>query len=220
MKITKENLIAGIIAIIAFVAIICELVFGGISTESVAGAVKDITGVIVDIGVFLLAFRFVIKKEKSTFRGRLETAMKEIEDSYAPLIREHKAKDTNESDKEKNQELIRYDIAKNVDALFGVEYNDYMRFLELKSKSPEEITFFIRKKFFGEPFDPKNIASHIKGFCEKKYGNYKVTYSLDKDGANITVSFGKVIETLDDIKSVVAVADDVLFLFIAEYKKS
>lgn len=219
MKINKENLIAGIIAIVALVSIICELIFGGISTTSIAAAVKDTTGIFVDIIVFALAFKVFMKKENKSFRGKMETAMETIEESYSPLIREHKAKETNESDTLKNQELIRYDLAKNVEALFGKECNDYMRFFELKSEVPEYITFFVRKKFFGEPFDPETIALHIKGFCERKYEQFKVTYSLDKDGANITVSFGKTMETTEDIKQLISVIDDVLFLFIAEYKK-
>lgn len=219
MKITKENLIAGIIAVVAFVAIICELIFGGVSTVSIAAAIKDITGIIVDVIVFVLAFRFVIKKEDVSFRGQLEKAMQSVEDSYSPLIKEHVAKDTNESDKRKNQEFIRYDIAKNIDALFGAECNDYMRFLEIKATSPDAISFFVRKKFFGEPFDPEKIAIHVKGFCDKNHDKYKTTYLLDKDGATITVSFGKAMETEDDINSVVSVVDDVLFLFIAENRK-
>jgi len=87
MKITKENLIAGIIAIIAFVAIICELVFGGISTESVAGAVKDITGIVVDIGVFLLAFRFALKKpEEESLDVKISTALNKWRSENSSMI--------------------------------------------------------------------------------------------------------------------------------------
>lgn len=212
-KIDKETLIAGIIAIIALIAIICEMIFGGISTVSVAAAVKDIAGIIVDIMVFFIAFKALVKKDVVTFRGKLETAMEEIEKSYAPLIQEHKAKETNESDVLKNQEFIRYDLAKNVDALFGVECKDYMRFFEIKAQSPDKITFFVRKKFFGEPFIPDVIAGHIKGFCEKKYNQYSTTYVLDKDGASVTVSFGKTLETSDDINNLISIAVDVLLLF-------
>ena len=88
-----------------------------------------------------------------------------------------KAKETNESDMQKNQEFIRYDLAKNVDALFGEECNDYMRFFELKSESPEKITFYVRKKFFGEPFAPKTIAEHVKGFCDKNM-SYSESFSF------------------------------------------
>ena len=219
MKINKENVIAGIIAMVALVSIVCELIFGGVSTTSVAAAVKDTTGIFVDIVVFILAFKVFVKKENISFRGQVESAMEKIEESYAPLIREHKANETNEKDVLKNQELIRYDLAKNVEALFGKECNDYMRFFELKSESPEFIRFFVRKKFFGEPFTPETIALHIKGFCERKYEQYAATYSIDKDGANITISFGKAMETSEDIEQLVSVIDDVLFLFIAEYKK-
>ena len=33
MKIDKENALAGVVAVVALVAIICELIFGGISTN-------------------------------------------------------------------------------------------------------------------------------------------------------------------------------------------
>lgn len=121
MKMNKENLIAGLIAIVALAAIVCELVFGGISSVSVSAAIKDITGILVDVIVFFLTFKVFSKKEKVSFRGQLENAMEEIEKSYTPLVREHKAKETNESDLQKNQEFIRYDLAKSVDALFGAE---------------------------------------------------------------------------------------------------
>lgn len=219
MKINKENLIAGTIAIIALIAIICEVIFGGVSPASIAAAVKDTTGIIIDIMVFVFAFKALVKKENISFRGQLENAMEEIEKSYTPLIQKHKAKETNESDFLKNQEFIRYDLAKNVDALFGAECKDYMRFFELKAHSPKQITFFVRKKFFGEPFEPEKIATHVKGFCERKYNQYTTTYSLDKDGANITISFGKALENTKDIKEILSIVDDVLFLFIAEYKK-
>ena len=114
---------------------------------------------------------------------------------------------------------IRYDIANKVEALFGVECNDYMRFFEINAQTPEKITFFVRKKFFGEPFTPDIIAEHIKGFCDKNYNQYTTTYSTDKDGASITVSFGKTLETCEDIKSLISIVDDVLLLYIAEYKK-
>ena len=62
MKFNKENLIAGIIAMVALGAIICELIFGGISNVSIAVAVKDMTGIFVDVMVFLLSFKVLLKK--------------------------------------------------------------------------------------------------------------------------------------------------------------
>lgn len=216
--IDKEKLLAGMLAVIALAAIICEMIFSGISTASVASAVKDIAGILVDVIVLLVALKAFVKKD-DTFRGKLESAMEEIEKSYAPLIQEHKAKETNQSDVNKNVTYIRYDIANKVEALFGVECNDYMRFFEINAKTPDKITFFVRKKFFGEPFTPDIIAEHIKGFCDKNYNQYTTTYSTDKDGASITVSFGKTLETCEEIKSLISIVDDVLLLYIAEYKK-
>ena len=86
MKIDKEKALAGIVAVVALVAIICELVFGGISTASIAGAVKDIAGITVDISVFLLAFRAFAKKEDTTFRGKLESAMEVGYKKYTSII--------------------------------------------------------------------------------------------------------------------------------------
>lgn len=216
--IDKEKLLAGMLAVIALAAIICEMIFSGISTASVASAVKDIAGILVDVIVLLVALKAFVKKD-DTFRGKLESAMEEIEKSYAPLIQEHKAKETNQSDVNKNVTYIRYDIANKVEALFGVECNDYMRFFEINAQTPDKITFFVRKKFFGEPFTPDIIAEHIKGFCDKNYNQYTTTYSTDKDGASITVSFGKTLETCEDIKNLISIVDDVLLLYIAEYKK-
>lgn len=216
--IDKEKLLAGMLAVIALAAIICEMIFSGISTASVASAVKDIAGILVDVIVLLVALKAFVKKD-DTFRGKLESAMEDIEKSYAPLIQEHKAKETNQSDVNKNVTYIRYDIANKVEALFGVECNDYMRFFEINAQTPDKITFFVRKKFFGEPFTPDIIAEHIKGFCDKNYNQYTTTYSTDKDGASITVSFGKTLETCEDIKSLISIVDDVLLLYIAEYKK-
>ena len=155
MKINKENLIAGIIAIVALVSIICELIFGGVSSASVATAVKDITGIFIDIIVFALAFKVFMKKGDTSFRGKMEVAMETIEESYFPLIRKHTAKETNESDILKNQEFIRYDLARKVEALFGEECNDYMRFFELKSDAPEYINFLLEESFLETLLPPK-----------------------------------------------------------------
>ena len=44
-KIDKQTAWAGIVGIIALVAIVCELVFGGISTVSVSASIKDLMGI-------------------------------------------------------------------------------------------------------------------------------------------------------------------------------
>ncbi len=216
-KFDKEKKIAGIVACVALIAIICELAFSGISTVSIAAAIKDIAGIFVDITVLLLAFKVFFKKEEENdIRFKIETAMEKIEKSYSPLIKEHIAQDTNLRDKAKNEEYIRYDIAKNVNSLFGVKCNDYLRFFEILSQSPKSITFYIRSKFFGKSFDPEKIALRIKGFCEKNYEKCETTYELDKDGSNITISFGKVLSTEKDIDTLISIIDDVLLLYIAE----
>ena len=41
----KHDLLAGILAAMALIAIVCEVAFGGFAKENVVGGIKDISGV-------------------------------------------------------------------------------------------------------------------------------------------------------------------------------
>lgn len=71
MKINKDKLMAGIIAVVTFTAIICELIFGEITTSSVAAAVKDVMSILIDIGVLFVALMIATKKDENVSVGKL-----------------------------------------------------------------------------------------------------------------------------------------------------
>ena len=50
----KTDFLAGIFAVIAVFAIICEIFFEGFTKESIVGGLKDITGILVDILVLVV----------------------------------------------------------------------------------------------------------------------------------------------------------------------
>lgn len=75
-KIDKETAWAGIVGIIALIAIVCELVFGGISTASVSASVKDLMGIAIDVMVFVLAIKIATKKtDTEPLEIKLENAL-------------------------------------------------------------------------------------------------------------------------------------------------
>ena len=132
----KTDLLAGIFAIVAVVAIICEVSFGGFTKESIVGGIKDITGIIVDVLVFVVAASVLLRKPMD-FREKFRKEMNKIAEKYSPLLVE-----------DKKEGCIRYNIASNSDALFTGETKKPERIFELVENKPKEICFYINKSFF------------------------------------------------------------------------
>ena len=75
-KIDKQTAWAGIVGIIALIAIVCELAFGGVSTASVSASIKDSMGIVIDVMVFVLAIKIATKKtETESLDTKLENAL-------------------------------------------------------------------------------------------------------------------------------------------------
>lgn len=198
MKITKENLIAGIIAVVAFVAIICELIFGGVSTVSIAAAIKDITGIIVDVIVFILAFRFVIKKtEDEPWEKKLGNALDKWRSENANMIVRNEEYD---ADKDYFSFFMRTDIRNFMgDAKAQKKVGWFVRIPEIGSSKYLEKTFKIqfhlnvgtflegkqvenRKNAFEE------IAGTISNYIQNKCGISVDDVSFSEEYADIVIS--------------------------------
>jgi len=97
-KMDKQTFWAGLVGIIAFIAIICEVVFGGISTTSVSAAVKDFMGIAIDVMVFVLAIKIASKRsDTEPLEMKLENALDKWRmDNANMIIRDE------EYDKDKN----------------------------------------------------------------------------------------------------------------------
>ena len=61
-KMDKQTFWAGLVGIIALIAISCELTFGGVSTTSVSAAIKDLMGIAIDVMVFIVAIKIATRK--------------------------------------------------------------------------------------------------------------------------------------------------------------
>lgn len=215
-----EKVIGGILGAVAIIAAIVEMILGGFSAESIVAAIKDISGTLIVV-VLLVAFVKSLPKKPKNFREQFEADMSEIEQAYAPLIVKYVPKDTaKESAKAKNEKTIRYDILSSVDALFGKEQADHLRLFELNAEKPEKMCFYVREKFFGKPFDAKEIAENLSGRLQAKFSDYSVTHSADSSGETITVNFNKAMETEQDAAALVNLINAAILLFVARNKKS
>ena len=215
-----EKIVGGILGAIAIVAAIGEMILDGFTAESIVAAIKDISGTLIVV-VLLVAFVKSLPKKPKNFREQFEADMSEIEQAYAPLIVKYVPKDTaKESAKAKNEKTIRYDILSSVDALFGKEQADHLRLFELNAEKPEKMCFYVREKFFGKPFDAKEIAENLSGRLQAKFPDYSVTHSADSSGETITVNFNKAMETEQDAAALVNLINAAILLFVARNKKS
>ena len=214
-----EKVWGGVFGIIAIIAAIAEAFINGVDATSIVGAIKDVSGTLVVV-VLLIAFIKSMPKKPKNFRDIFEKEMNDIERSYAPLIVKYIPKDTaKDSSKAKNETVIRYDILSSVDALFGKEQADHLRLFELVAEKPERMAFYVREKFFGKPFDAKDIAESISSRLQAKFPDYKVTHNADSSGATILVNFNKVMETQQDAIALVNLINAAILLFVARNKK-
>lgn len=82
----KTDLLAGIFAVMAFVAIICEIIFGGFTKESIVGGIKDITGILVDVLVLIVATSVFVKKKSKDIVYILDESIKKWGNDNVPLV--------------------------------------------------------------------------------------------------------------------------------------
>ena len=206
----KTDLLAGIFAVAAIVAIVCEIAFGGFSKESIVGGIKDILGILVDVLVLIVAASVLVHKPVN-FKLKFTSAMEDLKNKYSPLIVE-----------DKKEGVIRYNIASNSDALFSQSGKSYKRIFELAEDKPEEIRFYINKSFFdqkgGEVFDASTIASDIKSRLTSIYKNYTVTTVPNKENYELHINFNRPLESKDDIDDLISLIDYTLLLFVARNK--
>ena len=102
----KHDLLAGIFAILAFISIICEVAFGGFTKEGFVAGLKDLSGVLIDVLVLMVAASVLIHKPIN-FKDKFNKAMDTLKNKYDPMLTE-----------DKKEGIIRYNIASNSDALF------------------------------------------------------------------------------------------------------
>lgn len=206
----KTDLLAGIFAVMSIAAIVCEIIFGGFTKESIVGGIKDVSGILVDVLVLIVAASVLIHKPVN-FKTIFNVAMDSIKTKYSPLLVE-----------DKKEGVIRYNIASNSDALFSQTGKSYKRIFELAEDKPEEIRFYINKSFFdqkgGEEFNASSIANEIAVRLANAYKDYEVIPVPNKENYELQIKFNSEIKTKEDIDSLVSLIDYTLLLFVARNK--
>ncbi len=82
----KTDLLAGIFAVMAVVAIICEMALGGFTKESIVGGIKDISGILVDVLVLIIAASVFVKRKTRNIAAMLENSIEKWGNDNLPLI--------------------------------------------------------------------------------------------------------------------------------------
>ncbi len=82
----KHDLLAGIFAAIAIIAIICEVAFADFTKESFVSAIKDISGILIDVLVLFIAASAFIKKKQKNIVSILDKSIEEWGNKNLPLV--------------------------------------------------------------------------------------------------------------------------------------
>ena len=199
-KMDKQTALAGILGIIALVSIVVQLVSGGISTSSVAGAVKDLTGIAIDVLVFVLAIRIAAKKSviEEPLEARLQNALDQWRDSHANMISSEVV--ARKTDGKKYRFKMKTDL-KNYfdDPEAGARSGEFMTISEIGSPDFTEETFKITfalnvSTFFEEKVDDEvkkhtfeTISRMIVQKLKEENGVVNATCKANGGDAEITV---------------------------------
>ena len=221
-----DKILGGIFAVVAIVAAIIELVIGDISTATVAACIKDVFSTLAVVVLF-----FAVIKDKMparNFRQAFEREMVEISAKYAPLIRKEEAPEAQDVEsasyiarKKKLDSVICYDMASNLNVIFGAPCNDYPRFLEIHSRETTVVKFLIRKKFFDSPEFTETtliqVANNIYINLFPKFNKYNFT--VDEKKNEIKVDTRRLMASKKDAIELANLIDNAVMLYIAESKK-
>ena len=220
-----DKILGGIFAVVAIVAAIIELVLGDISTASVAACIKDVFSTLAVVVLF-----FAVIKDKipaKNFRTAFDNAMLDVSAKYSPLIRKEVISDSTEetaaslAKKKKLDAVICYDMASNLNVIFGASCNDYPRFLEIHNNVTTTVKFLIIKKFFDSSEFTEStlvdVANKIKTNLSIKFADY--SFSVDEKKTEINVNTGRLMSSKKDALELANLIDNAVMLYIAESKK-
>lgn len=213
-----EVKLAGIFGIIAIIAILVEIILGGFTTESIVAGIKDLSGTIVAVLVFIIAAKSFRKDQPKNFSEYYSREMELLIKKYSPIL--IKA-ETSENGKLSVKDC--YNLNTNAGALYGDTHGRIGRFCEVSKDSCNEILFSLNYTTFG--FKEKSelnqtkmelIGQKIISFLKK----YEVIYAdlesinLDTKNLNIVIKFKKTLSTEEDAKMLVEIIDSVLMNYL------
>ena len=210
-KLDKETLLAGIFGLVAIIAIVFEMVLAEFESASIAGAIKDIAGTILDVVMLIIALKIFKPKKKAVggFEDKFNEEMDRIIAKYNPLIKRDAAI------------IGRCNIADDMSVLYRSIDCNYHCLFDLQNK--DTLSFAVSKTLFmgrsKEDFFElqKQIVDSIAAKVTREYSILNDTYKPTQDGFKL--SFSRELLTPEDAVEVAEVIDKIILLYIVEYKK-
>lgn len=220
-----EKIIGGIFAVIAVMAAIAEMFINGVSASTVTAGIKDVFGTLAVVVLFLAVVKDKIPSRD--FREAFDNAMSGVCEKYKPLIRKETINSngtdtaTKQNKVEKLERTICYQMADNINVIFGKTCNNYPRFLEIENKETTIIKLLIRKSFFNcENYTDTllvEISNKIKENLELKFRDY--SFAIDEKKNEIYINTNRLMSSNKDAQLLADFIDNVVMLYIAESKK-
>ena len=157
----KEKLWGGIFGVVAILAAFFEMYSSGVSTTSIAGAVKDIAGTMVVVVLLITVMRQYLPKKSNNIIEAFHEAMEPVLARYSPLIKkdlnDENGKNTESEDGIKRNENkikksdvkngLRYYLASYLSAIHDNTPGKYNVFFDFDMKK-SEIEFYVTKTVF------------------------------------------------------------------------
>ncbi len=203
-----EKIGGGLLGVIAIGATIAELILGGITAASIAGAIKDIAGTLIVVMVLLAALKQLFPKKATDFKGTFAVEMQKITTKYDSLIEKDDVKEG------------RFNIADNMNVLFDGSSANFHTFFDFDYK--QELSFVVSKTLFmgrsKEDFSEmqKNIVASI---AKKVKEDYSIISEWKPTSTGFKLIFGHKLDTAEEAITVAEVIDKVVLLYIVECKK-
>lgn len=221
--INLEVLLGGVFGAMALIAIFVEMAIGNFELPALASGIKDISGTLVAVMVFVIAAKSLFKKEDKSFSSVFIEEMKNIENKYTPLLRLA----TDNGDERRAQKLnsiVRYELSTNIDALLDGEVKTYANFFEFDINQPVKVSFSINKTTFmgrsQESFEPlkEEIRKNIRLGIQIR--NKKFAKGFKSTANGFVVDFEEPLISKADAMGLVDFIDTVILFYIALCKKT
>lgn len=176
-KIDFEIVIGGFFGIVAIIAIVIEMIAGGLSAEVIAGGIKDIAGTIVAVLVLIATWLALHpKKEKHfSFEKQIVKRLEQWQLEHSNMI----------SFKEDKMDLyMKTDISNFFE---GGQSNAVGRFVKIEIEKQVKLTFSMNRSLFVGHGEDENVSK----MTMERLGNSIFTYAKALCSSAADISYDK-----------------------------
>lgn len=208
----SEKILAGILGVIAVVAAICEMIVGGMDCSAILGAIKDVSGTLVTIFVFIAVVKDK-KKVAKDFIGTFKNEMNKIIEKYTPIVSETESPHIGK---------VRYNISKNLSDFYSGESGESIWFFDFSPDNGFEFrvtkTLLGGQKLSNDVFVEmqKKIFAHISTKTESVGLKFKFD-TKTKD--TLKIKFNNTLTSEKEAIDAARIVDIVVLVLLAEYKE-